>query len=95
MKKLILLLFLGATAFISAQNINGRFSSSLYTFERYDSLNSSEQYLRAFEMLNLNLNYKNISVRSYLNFDWALDLLTEKQKRNIRIKFFITSGDFI
>jgi len=83
MKKFILLLFLGATAFISAQNINGRFSSSLYTFERYDSLNSSEQYLRAYEMLNLNLNYDKISVRSYLNFETDLmnDLKTDPRLR--------------
>ena len=83
MKKLILLLFFGATAFISAQNINGRFSSSLYTFERYDSLNSSEQYLRAYEMLNLNLNYDKISVRSYLNYETDLmnDLKTDPRLR--------------
>jgi len=83
MKKLILLLFFGATAFISAQNINGRFSSSLYTFERYDSLNSSEQYLRAYEMLNLNLNYEKISVRSYFNYETDLmnDLKTDPRLR--------------
>ena len=83
MKKLILLLSLGATALISAQNINGRFSSSLYTFERYDSLNSSEQYLRAYEMLNLNLNYEKISVRSYLNFETDVmnDLKTDPRLR--------------
>jgi hypothetical protein len=83
MKKFILLLFLGATAFISAQNINGRFSSSLYTFERYDSLNTSEQYLRAYEMLNLNLNYDKISIRSYLNFETDVmnDLETDPRLR--------------
>ncbi len=83
MKKFILLLFLGATAFVSAQNINGRFSSSLYTFERYDSLNTSEQYLRAYEMLNLNLNYDKISIRSYLNFETDVmnDLETDPRLR--------------
>lgn len=83
MKKFILLLFLGAAALISAQNINGRFSSSVYTFERYDSLNSSEQYLRAYEMLNLNLNYGKVSVRSYLNFETDLmnDLKTDPRLR--------------
>ncbi len=85
MKKIILLLFIGATAFISAQNINGRFSSSLYTFERYDSLNSSEQYLRAYEMLNLNLNYGKVSVRSYLNFE--TDVMT-KMDSDPRLRFY-------
>ncbi len=89
MKKFILLLFLGATAFISAQNINGRFSSSLYTFERYDSLNSSEQYLRAYEMLNLNLNYDKISIRSYLNFETDVmnDLETDPRLRFYNLYF--------
>ncbi|MCU0344441.1 MAG: hypothetical protein MUF28_11555 [Ignavibacterium sp.] len=83
MKKLILLIFIGAVVSISAQNINGRFSSSLYTFERYDSLNSSEQYLRAYEMLNLNLNYDKISIRSYLNFETDVmnDLETDPRLR--------------
>ena len=85
MKKLILLLFIGATAFISAQNINGRFSSSLYTFERYDSLTSSEQYLRAYEMLNLNLNYGKVSVRSYLNFE--TDVMSKMQS-DPRLRFY-------
>jgi len=85
MKKIILLLFLGATAFVSAQNINGRFSSSLYTFERYDSLNSSEQYLRAYEMLNLNLNYDKISIRSYLNFE--TDVMNDMET-DPRLRFY-------
>jgi len=89
MKKFILLLFLGATAFVSAQNINGRFSSSLYTFERYDSLNTSEQYLRAYEMLNLNLNYDKISIRSYLNFETDVmnDLETDPRLRFYNLYF--------
>ncbi|MFZ2322936.1 MAG: hypothetical protein WAV89_04480 [Ignavibacteriaceae bacterium] len=69
MKKLIILLCFGASMLVSAQNINGRFSSSVYSFERYDSLNSSDTYLRAYEMLNLNLNYENVSVRSFFNLE--------------------------
>lgn len=85
MKKLILLLFIGATTFISAQNINGRFSSSLYSFERYDSLNSSSNYLRAYEMLNLNLNYDKFSVRSYLNMETDV---TNKMISDPRLRFY-------
>lgn len=85
MKKLIVLIIFGAAVSITAQNINGRFSSSLYTFERYDSLNSSENYLRAYEMLNLNLNYDKISIRSYLNFE--TDVMT-KMKTDPRLRFY-------
>jgi hypothetical protein len=85
MKKLILLLIIGAATFISAQNINGRFSSSLYAFERYDSLNSSSNYLRAYEMLNLNLNYDKFSVRSYLNMETDV---TNKMISDPRLRFY-------
>ena len=85
MKKFIILLFFGASILVSAQNINGRFSSSLYTFERYDSVNSSDKYLRAYEMLNLNFNYDNISVRSFLNLETNL---SDKMDYDPRLRFY-------
>lgn len=85
MKKFILLLFVGASALVYAQNINGRFSSSLYSLERYDSLNSSEKYLRAYEMLNLNFNYENVSVRSFLNLEGNL---SNKMEYDPRLRFY-------
>lgn len=85
MKKLLLVLILGATTFISAQNINGRFSSSIYSFQRYNSEISSENYLRAYEMLNLNLNYGKFSVKSYLNFE--TDVMT-KMENDPRLRFY-------
>lgn len=85
MKKLIILLCLGATMMVSAQNINGRFSSSLYSFERYDSPTTSEKYLRAYEMLNLNFNYDNISIRSYFNLEGNL---SNKMEYDPRLRFY-------
>lgn len=85
MKKLLLLLILGATTFIYAQNINGRFSSSVYTFQRFNSENSSENYLRAYEMLNLNFNYAKFSVKSYLNFE--TNIMT-KMDYDPRLRFY-------
>ncbi len=85
MKKFILLLFVGASALVYAQNINGRLSSSLYSLERYDSLNSSEKYLRAYEMLNLNFNYENLSVRSFLNLEGNL---SNKMEYDPRLRFY-------
>ncbi len=52
-----------------AQNLNGRFSSAIYTFERFDTVNVSNTYLQAYEMLMLNLNKDNYSLRTYLNFE--------------------------
>ena len=54
---------------VLAQSINGRFTSSLYSFERYDTVNVSNTYARNYEMLNLNINQGNYSLRSYLNFE--------------------------
>lgn len=55
-----------------AQNLNGRFSSSLYTFERFDNRNNSDTYLRAYEGLALNFNYDKISLRTRLGFETNL-----------------------
>ncbi len=70
---------------VSAQNINGRFSSSLYSFERYDALNNSETYLRAYELLNLNFNYDNVSVRSFFNLEGNL---SNKMEYDPRLRFY-------
>jgi hypothetical protein len=71
MKRLVFLLqiitFLNVS--VLAQSINGRFTSSLYSFERYDTVNASSTYARNYEMLNLNINQGNYSLRSYINFE--------------------------
>jgi hypothetical protein len=85
MKKIILLLLLGAGSFLNAQNINGRFSSSLYSFERFDSINVSQNQLRAYEMLNLNFNYKDVTVRSFFNLEGDL---TNKMTYDPRLRFY-------
>ena len=85
MKKIILFFCVSTTIFISAQNINGRFSSSLYTLQRFNSEITSENYLRAYEMLNLNLNYGKVSVRSYMNFE--TDVMT-KMESDPRLRFY-------
>lgn len=85
MKKLLLFLLIIISGILTAQNINGRFSSSLYSFERFDSADVSSNHLRAFQMLNLNLNYGDVSIRSYLNYenDFARDL-----KNDPRLRFY-------
>ncbi|MBN1301524.1 MAG: hypothetical protein JW995_09950 [Melioribacteraceae bacterium] len=67
MKKYLLILIIPVV--LSAQNFNGRFSSSAYTFERYDLNESSETYLRTFQSLLLNINEGQFSVRTRINFE--------------------------
>lgn len=67
MKKFIFVLLL--PLIIQAQNLNGRFSSSFYTFERFNSLSESEQFIRTYQTLSLNLNYGSVSLRTRTNFE--------------------------
>src|ERR1035437_2565796 len=74
MNKFILLvcLILISAGYIIPQNINGRISSSVYSLERFDTVNVSNNYLRAYELLNLNINKDKFSLRTYLNFEGDL-----------------------
>ena len=71
MKKFLLSLslVLGLTALIFPQNINGRFSSALYTFERFDTVNNSATHARTFQMLYLTFGSKNVSFKTSLNLE--------------------------
>ena len=54
---------------IFSQNLNGRFTSSFYTFERYNSTNNSETFIRTYQLLNVNFNYKDVSLRTRFNYE--------------------------
>ena len=71
MKKFLLLvsLFCGLTISLYPQNINGRFTSGIYTFERFDTLNSSSTYARTYQMLYMTFGKDNVSLRTYLNLE--------------------------
>ncbi len=95
MKKtfLIFSLVLIAQSFISSQNINGRFTSSVYSFERFSVKNISNTYLRAYELLNLNFNRENFFLRTSFNFesDISKDLKTDPRFRVYN--FFLEGRD--
>lgn len=84
-KKLLLLLFLTFGGVLLSQNLNGRFSSSVYMFERFDSADVSANHLRAFQTLNLNFNYSNFSLRSNLNLETDL---AQKLDADPRLRFY-------
>jgi hypothetical protein len=73
MKKIIILvcslLFISVSIFPQGVNVNGNFSSSVYSFQRFDTVNVSQNYLSSFQMLNLNINRGNFSLRSNMNFE--------------------------
>ena len=54
---------------LSAQNINGRISSSIYAFERAASLDQSDMFIRGYETLVLNVNEGNYSLRTRMNYE--------------------------
>jgi hypothetical protein len=71
---------------ILPQNINGRFSSAVYVFERFDTTEVSNVHARTFQLLSLNINKDNYSIRSYLNVE---NDFSEEFKPDItRVRFY-------
>jgi len=70
MKKIFLaILFVCLPLTIFPQNLNGRFTSSFYTFERYNTSDNSETFIRTSQALNFNFNYDKVSFRTRMNFE--------------------------
>ncbi len=67
-KFLVILIVLLFQTLVTAQNFNGRFSSSVYSFERRD-VTKSYQYVRTFQSLMLNANYGKFSVKTRINYE--------------------------
>lgn len=92
MRKVLFVLFL-LPIFITAQNINGRFSSSLYSFERFDTQQNSETYLRAYETLALNVNKNQFSLRTRFNFETDISNTLDNDPRVRFYNLFIEGRD--
>jgi len=69
---------------VSSQNLNGRFSSSVYSFERHD-VTESYQYLRTFQSLMLNANYAKFSIKTRLNYETDV---AQKMLNDPRVRFY-------
>ena len=87
MKKFLFIvsLLVGLTTYLFPQNINGRFTSALYTFERFDTVNNSNTYARSYQMLYLTFGKDNVSLKSYLNLEGDL---SESQTYDPRLRFY-------
>jgi hypothetical protein len=79
------ILFISLCDLTSAQNINGRFSSSIYSFERFESVDISNTYLRSYQTINLNVNKEIFSLRSYFTFESDL---FKKLDNEPRLRFY-------
>ncbi len=96
MKKIFFsVLFLSLPLMISAQNLNGSITSSFYTFERFDSLNASDTFIRNFETLSLNLNYKKISLRTRMNFETNLSNSLDSDPRMRFYNLYFEARDIL
>ena len=76
---------MGLTTFLFPQNLNGRFTSALYTFERFDTVNNSNTYARTFQMLYLTFGKDNVSLKSYLNLEGDV---SKSQTYDPRLRFY-------
>jgi hypothetical protein len=61
-----LLLLSVLPAFAAAQLVTGRFSTALYSWEKFDSTDGSTTYLRAFQNVQLNIAQGDVSLHTYL-----------------------------
>lgn len=94
MKKIFLLfLYFSLPFMISAQNLNGSISSSFYTFERFDTVKTSDTFIRNFETLALNFNYNKISVRTRMNFETNLGNALDSDPRMRFYNLYLEARD--
>jgi hypothetical protein len=84
-KNILLFLIFLLPSLISAQNLNGRITSSFYTFERIDNASSSESFIRTFQSLNLNFNYSKISLRTRVNLETNIG---NSLDQDVRLRFY-------
>jgi len=87
MKKLLFIvsLFIGLTTYLFPQNLNGRFTSAVYSFERFDTVNNSNTYARTYQMLYLTFGKDNVSLKSYLNLEGDV---SQSQTYDPRLRFY-------
>ena len=78
MKKVLLFLLASGMLYVNfPQSLNGRFSSSVYTFERFDTAGSSNTHARTYQMLSFNFGKENLWLRS--NFNLEYDIASKMQ----------------
>jgi len=86
MNKILLFLFASGLLYTSIpQSLNGRFSSSIYTFERFDTTGASNTQARTFQMLSFNFGKDKIWLRSNLNLEADI---ANSLKSDPRLRFY-------
>ena len=86
MRKLLLFLLASGLLYTSIpQSLNGRFSSSIYTFERFDTAGASNTQARTFQMLSFNFGKDKVWLRSNLNLESDI---ANKLKSDPRLRFY-------
>jgi len=86
MKRMIFLLVLGVLAIgsvLMAQTLNGRLATSVYGWERQDTIGQSSQHLRGYENIQLNFGTSDISFHSYMqgSTDFSQSIENDPQLR--------------
>jgi hypothetical protein len=63
--KFLSLILLATPAVVLGQVVNGRFNSSVYSWERFDTVGVSKTLLRGFQTLQLNVAHGDLSLQTY------------------------------
>lgn len=92
MKKILLFFIASGMLYINfPQSLNGRLSSSIYTFERFDTSGSSNTHARTYQMLSLNIGEKNIWLRTNFNLEYDI---ASKMQYDPRFRVYNLYADF-
>jgi len=80
---MIAVAFVAARGNADAQTLSGRFVTTFYSYQQYDTTNSSKMSLRGFEALQLNLGEGNYQLHTYLlgTTDFITSLPSDPQLR--------------
>lgn len=87
---IVLSIFFSAT-FVHPQIINGRFSTSLYSFERIENQTASNTYLRSVELLSLNVVQNNFAIKTSAGFEYEL---AKNIEQNPRVRFYTLFAEY-
>lgn len=80
---------------VFAQNLNGRFTSSLYSFQRYDDLQNSEGFLRTSQALSFNFNLSKVSLRTRVNFESNIGAALDNDPRLRFYNLYLEARDVL
>lgn len=87
----IVLMIFFASRLAHPQILNGRFSTSFYSFERIENQTTSNTYLRSVELLSLSVAQNNFAIKTSAGFEYEL---AKDIEQNPRVRFYSLFAEY-